>query len=42
MTLDVRRLREQIHELYRSEHEALGEQGTPPSVGNRYASSKNL
>ena len=28
MELDRRRLKEQIHELYRSEHEALGEQGT--------------
>ena len=28
MTLDRGRLKEQIHELYRSEHEALGESGT--------------
>ena len=28
MELDRRRLKEQIHELYRSEHEAMGEQGT--------------
>jgi hypothetical protein len=28
MELDRLRLKEQIHELYRSEHEALGEQGT--------------
>jgi hypothetical protein len=28
MTLDRRRLKEQIHELYRSEHEAMGERGT--------------
>jgi hypothetical protein len=28
MTLDRRRLRERIQELYRSEHEALGERGT--------------
>jgi hypothetical protein len=28
MELDRRRLKEQIHELYRSEHEALGERGT--------------
>ena len=28
MELDRRRLKEQIHELYRSEHEAMGERGT--------------
>ena len=28
MELDRRRLKEQIHELYPSEHEAMGEQGT--------------
>ncbi len=28
MSLDRQRLKEQIHELYRSEHEELGEQGT--------------
>jgi len=28
MKLDRRRLKEQIHELYRSEHEAMGERGT--------------
>jgi hypothetical protein len=28
MKLDLARLREEIHELYRSEHEALGERGT--------------
>ena len=28
MELDRRRLKEQIHELYRTEHEAVGERGT--------------
>jgi hypothetical protein len=28
VSLDRRRLQEQIHELYRSEHEAMGERGT--------------
>ncbi len=28
MTVDRRKLKEQIHALYRREHEALGEQGT--------------
>ena len=28
MTLDRQKLREQIHELYRSDHDAMGERGT--------------
>ena len=33
MSLDRRRLQEQIHELYRSEHEAMGERGTLERLG---------
>ena len=42
MELDRRRLKEQIHELYRSEHEAMGERGTQSASSARGPSTQGV